>query len=131
MCAELLGSALPGAAVLGMVESKAHTDLRLMNCYYLLLTRLMATSYTPLMQAKAKNWGHTILAIDPSILTENYPEKAESVLQTVKATSPDIRLPGERSSTVAAKVEEAGSLVLPTKLWASLQKHAAKQKCRL
>lgn len=53
---ELLAGVLPGGAVLGMCESKK----------------------------TAKSWGHTLIAIQPGQLVDDFESKADSVLATVK-----------------------------------------------
>jgi hypothetical protein len=78
---ELLAGVLPGGAVLGQCESKK----------------------------TAKSWGHTLIAIDPAALVDDFDAKAASVMETVKASAPAgaIRLPGESSARIAA--ERAGA----------------------
>ena len=47
-------------------------------------------------------------------LVDDFESKAESVLQAVKASGPNIRIPGENSAKVAAERASAGpSLALP------------------
>jgi LDH2 family malate/lactate/ureidoglycolate dehydrogenase len=87
---------MSGGAVLGMVESKA----------------------------KAKNWGHTVIAINPALLTDAFPSKVESVLATVRASGEGIRLPGDKSGAIAATNTETGTLPLTNSLWESLQKNS-------
>lgn len=102
LCVELLGSALPGA---GVVNDKDN--------------------------AKASNWGHTVIAIDPSLLVDDFPSRVRHILDTVKASGPGgggsgggssgVRLPGERSAQLAADTEMDGHLRLPRNLWARIQ----------
>ena len=63
LCVEMLAGVLSGGAVLGQCESKK----------------------------AAKNWGHTLIAIDPAMLVDDFDAKAASVLQAVKASGPNIR----------------------------------------
>jgi len=91
---ELLAGVLPGAAVLGQCESKK----------------------------AAKNWGHTLIAIQPEALVEGFAGKAESVMAAVKASAPagNIRLPGESSARIAAERKAAGKLPIATKIWETI-----------
>ena len=89
---ELLAGAMSGGAVLGQVESKK----------------------------AAKSWGHLFIAIRPDALVDDYPRRAESIIQTVKASGPNIRIPGERSALTAKERERAGVLPIPTKIWESI-----------
>lgn len=100
LMAELLGSVLPGAAVLGMGPSKE----------------------------AAKNWGHTVIAFDPQLLTDSFAAKVDAVLVDVKASGKHIRLPGEKSSSIAAAVAREQALTLPRSLWESLQRSSGKSK---
>ena len=93
---ELLAGALSGGAVLGQVESKK----------------------------VAKSWGHTFVAIRPEALTDDYETKVASVLATVKASGPHIRIPGERSAQTAAERRATGVMPIPTKIWESIQRTA-------
>jgi len=95
LCVELLAGVLSGGAVLGQ-ESKL----------------------------AAKSWGHTIIAINPAGLVDDFESKAESVLQAVKASGPNIRIPGENSAKVAADRASAGTMPIPTKIWESICKTA-------
>lgn len=97
LCVELLAGALSGGAVLGECESKK----------------------------AAKSWGHTMIAIDPNALVDDFPSKADSIIATVKASGDDIRIPGERSARTAMERKEAGVMPIPEKIWASIQ-HTAK-----
>ena len=92
LCVELIAGALSGAAVLGQVESKK----------------------------VAKSWGHTFIAIQPDNLVDNFPSKAESILETVKASGVDIRIPGERSAKLALERKAAGEMPIPEKIWESI-----------
>ena len=94
LCVELLAGALSGAAVLGQVDSK----------------RL------------AKNWGHAFIAIRPSGLLDDYETRVESVIQTVKASGPNVRIPGENSASIAREREKEGYLPIPEKIWESIVK---------
>ena len=100
LTAELLGSVLPGGAVLGAGVSKG----------------------------EAKNWGHTVIAINPSLLVDDFAAKVSTVLGAVKASARPgaaIRLPAERSNALAAEAERTQKLVLPKSLWQSLQTNSA------
>lgn len=92
LCVEILAGALSGAAVLGQVESKK----------------------------AAKSWGHTVIAIRPELLTDNFPAKAASVIQAVKASGDAVRIPGERSARTAAERRAAGVMPVPEKIWESI-----------
>ena len=70
LCVELLAGALSGSAVLGTVPSKKD----------------------------AKSWGHTMIAIQPDALVDDFPSKAASIISAVKASGDNIRIPGERSA---------------------------------
>jgi LDH2 family malate/lactate/ureidoglycolate dehydrogenase len=92
LCVELLAGALSGSAVIGQCESKN----------------------------AAKSWGHTFIAIRPDGLVDDFEGKAASVIQAVKASGPNIRIPGERSAkTVEARIA-AGSMPIPEKIWESI-----------
>ena len=122
---ELLAGVLPGGAVLGECSSKK----------------------------EAKSWGHTLIAIRPELLVDDFESKAvrraarppptaarkwpwtnthdaravrsqTSVIQAVKASGQSIRLPGEGSSKVAAERQAAGTMPIPTKIWESICKTA-------
>lgn len=97
LCVELLAGALSGAAVLGQVESKK----------------------------AAKSWGHTVLAVQPGMLVDGFPSRATSILETIKASGDDIRIPGERSAKIAAERTAAGVMPIPEKIWESIC-HTAK-----
>lgn len=88
---ELLAGVLPGAAVLGQCESKK----------------------------AAKNWGHTLIAIQPEAFVDDFPAKAQSVMNAVKDSAPagKIRLPGESSARIAAKRTSTGTLPIAKKIW--------------
>ena len=92
LCVELLAGALSGAAVLGQVESKK----------------------------AAKSWGHTFIAIQPNQIVENFPSKAESILETVRASGVGIRIPGERSTKMALERKAAREMPIPVKIWESI-----------
>ena len=92
LCVELLAGALSGGAVLGQVESKK----------------------------AAKSWGHTFIAIQPDMLVDDFRSKSQSILDTVKASGADIRIPGERSAMVAKERMAAGVLPIPEKIWESI-----------
>ena len=92
LCVELLAGALSGSAVLGQVESKK----------------------------AAKSWGHTFIAINPNMLVDDFPSKAESILETVKASGANIRIPGERSAKMALERKVAGEMPIPEKIWESI-----------
>jgi LDH2 family malate/lactate/ureidoglycolate dehydrogenase len=89
---ELLAGALSGGAVLGQVLSKK----------------------------TAKSWGHTFIAIDPHKLVDDFPEKAASVIRTVKASGDNVRIPGERSARLAEERRQAGVMPIPEKIWESI-----------
>lgn len=86
---ELLAGALSGGAVLGQVESKR----------------------------TAKNWGHLFIAIRPNALVDDFEAKTASIIQTVKESGEDVRIPGERSALTAQERENAGILPIPEKIW--------------
>jgi LDH2 family malate/lactate/ureidoglycolate dehydrogenase len=92
LCIELLAGAMSGSAVLGEVESKK----------------------------TAKSWGHTIIAIRPEILTDDFPRKAASVIAAVKASGENVRIPGERSAKTAQERRKAGVMPIPEKIWESI-----------
>jgi LDH2 family malate/lactate/ureidoglycolate dehydrogenase len=92
LCVELLAGALSGSAVLGQVESKK----------------------------VAKSWGHTFIAIQPDKLVDDFPSKAQSILNTVKTSGVDIRIPGERSAQIAKERTAAGVMPIPEKIWESI-----------
>lgn len=92
LCVELVAGVLSGGAVLGQVESKK----------------------------AAKSWGHTIIAIQPDLLVDDFEAKAASVLATVKASGAAIRVPGESSAKTAAQRTAADALPIPTKIWESI-----------
>lgn len=92
LCVELLAGALSGGAVLGQVESKK----------------------------AAKSWGHTFIAIQPEMLVDDFCSKSQSIINTVKASGPDIRIPGERSAIIAKQRMESGVLPIPEKIWESI-----------
>ena len=89
---ELLAGVLSGGAVLGQVESKK----------------------------VAKSWGHTLIAIQPEGLVDDFAGKASSVLQAVKASGPKIRIPGESSAKIAAERKASGTMPIPAKIWESI-----------
>ena len=92
LCVELLAGVLSGGAVLGEVESKK----------------------------AAKNWGHTLIAIQPGALVDGFEAKAASVIGAVKGSGPGIRIPGENSAKIAAERTKAGKLPIPAKIWESI-----------
>lgn len=92
LCVEILAGALSGGAVIGQVESKK----------------------------AAKSWGHTFIAIRPDMLVSDFPNKTSSILETVKASGADIRIPGERSARIAKEREAAGEMPIPEKIWESI-----------
>jgi LDH2 family malate/lactate/ureidoglycolate dehydrogenase len=92
LCVELLAGALSGSAVLGLVDSKK----------------------------SAKSWGHTFICIDPEALVDDFPSKASSIIEAVKASGPGIRVPGERSARTAAERLSAGTLPIPIAIWESI-----------
>ena len=92
LCIELLAGALSGSAVLGQVESKK----------------------------TAKSWGHTFIAIQPDLLTDDFDAKAASTIATVKASGDSIRIPGERSAKTAAERRASGMMPIPEAIWASI-----------
>jgi len=92
LCIELLAGALSGAAVLGEVESKK----------------------------TAKSWGHTVIAVRPELLTDDFPRKAASVIAAVKASGDAVRIPGERSARTAVERRQAGVMPVPEKVWESI-----------
>mmetsp|Transcript_36512 Transcript_36512/g.100756 ORF Transcript_36512/g.100756 Transcript_36512/m.100756 type:complete len:100 (+) Transcript_36512:584-883(+) len=93
----MLAGVLSGGAVLGQCESKK----------------------------AAKNWGHTLIAIDPAMLVDDFDAKAASVLQAVKASGPNIRIPGEKSALTATEREASGEMPIPKEIWDSICKTAA------
>jgi LDH2 family malate/lactate/ureidoglycolate dehydrogenase len=92
LCVELLSGVLSGAAVLGQCESKKHE----------------------------KNWGHTFIAIQPGGLVDDFESKAASCIETVKASGPNIRIPGERSAKTAQERLAVGSMPIPERIWESI-----------
>lgn len=94
LCVELLAGVLSGSAVLGQCESKK----------------------------LAKNWGHTFIAIDPNHLVDDFPSKATSVIEAVKASGNCIRIPGERSADTTAKRLQQGQMPIPENVWKSIVK---------
>lgn len=92
LCIELLAGALSGGAVLGQVPSKK----------------------------EAKSWGHTMIAIQPDALVDDFEGKAASIIATVKASGDSVRIPGERSAITAQKRTAAGIMPIPTKIWESI-----------
>ena len=92
LCIELLAGAMPGGAVLGQCASKL----------------------------EAKSWGHTMIAIDPNALTDDFEAKAESIITTVKASTPGMRIPGEVEAKIAADRTAAGAMPVPVKIWESI-----------
>ena len=77
---------------------------------------------------KAQSWGHTVIALDPALLVDDFQERVVAVLAAVKASHPDgVRLPGERSGTIAAQNDHNGYVALPENLWHGITELAAKQ----
>jgi len=95
LCIELLAGVLSGGAVLGRETKKT-----------------------------ARNWGHTLIAIDPDGLVDDFEGKAASVLQAVAASGEGIRLPGASSARIAAEREAGGTLPIPRQVWESICKTA-------
>ena len=93
---ELLAGVLPGGAVLGQCESKK----------------------------AAKSWGHTLIAIRPELLVDDFESKAASVLEAVKASGASIRLPGESSARIASERKAAGTMPIPKAIWDSINQTA-------
>lgn len=93
---ELLAGALSGSAVLGEVPSKR----------------------------AARSWGHTFVAIQPDLLTDDFPRKAASILAAVRASGEHVRIPGERSARTAAERRAAGVLPIPERIWDSIVRTA-------
>lgn len=96
LCVELLAGAMSGAAVLGQCDSKR----------------------------EAKSWGHTMIAIRPDALTDNFDVKAASILDAVKASGSNIRIPGERSAKTALERRRAGVMPIPVNIWESIRRTA-------
>lgn len=92
LCVELLAGALSGSAVLGQCESKK----------------------------LAKNWGHLFIAIQPNLLVEDFDTKVSSVLETVKSSGDNVRIPGENSSRMTKMRREADCLPIPEKIWETI-----------
>lgn len=92
LCVEILAGALSGGAVLGKVESKK----------------------------TAKSWGHTFVAIRPDDLVDNFDELSASIIATVKASGPTVRISGERSAITAQERKEAGIMPVPERIWESI-----------
>lgn len=92
LCVELLAGALSNSAVLGQVESKK----------------------------SAKSWGHTFIAIRPGDLVDDFDCKAASIIETIKASGPDIRVPGERSGRTADERLATGVMPIPTAIWETI-----------
>lgn len=92
LCVEILAGALSGGAVLGQVDSKA----------------------------LARNWGHLMIAVRPSALTDDFEKKASSVIDAVKTSGEGIRIPGERSAKTAADRKAAGVMPIPERIWESI-----------
>jgi len=89
---ELLSGALSGAAVLGQVPSKK----------------------------EAKSWGHTMIAIRPNSLVNEFESKSASIINTVKESGSNIRIPGERSAQIAKERQTEDSMPIPKKIWESI-----------
>ena len=94
---ELLAGAMSGSAVLGQVESKK----------------------------TAKSWGHLFIAIRPEAFVDDFPTKAGSVIEAVKLSGQNVRIPGERSTKTAMERKQAGFLPIPSKIWESIIKTAS------
>jgi len=95
---ELLAGALTGAAVLGMCHSKK----------------------------TAKNWGHLMIAIRPNAFVHDFEKRVDSVIQTVKNSGPNIRIPGENSARIAKMRRLDGLLPVPENIWKSILNTAHK-----
>ena len=54
------------------------------------------------------------------MLTDGFPAKAASIVDAVKASGADIRLPGERSSEIARQRRLSGELPIPLAIWESI-----------
>ncbi|GKY92031.1 hypothetical protein MPSEU_000174700 [Mayamaea pseudoterrestris] len=91
LCVELLAGALSGSAVVGMVEKKT-----------------------------AKSWGHTIIAINPKDLVDDFEQKSAAVIQAVKDAGSHVRIPGERSMKMAEDRRKAGVMPIPRQIWESI-----------
>jgi LDH2 family malate/lactate/ureidoglycolate dehydrogenase len=91
LCVELLAGALSGSAVLGLVEKRT-----------------------------AKSWGHLFIAINPNDLVDDFETKSAAVIQAVKASGDNIRIPGERSMKTALERGKAGVMPIPRKIWESI-----------
>ena len=68
----------------------------------------------------AKSWGHTFIAIQPDMLVDDFRDKSQSIINTVRASGADIRIPGERSAIIAKERVESGVLPIPEKIWESI-----------
>ena len=79
---------------------------------------------------KAKNWGHTFIAIQPDGLVDDFEAKAATVLAAVKKSGPDILLPGETSAKTMAERSRIGSLPIPTAIWEKICRTAEKGLAR-
>lgn len=55
---------------------------------------------------------------------DDFESKAESVLQAVKASGPNIRIPGENSAKIAGERTSAGTMPIPRQIWESICKTA-------
>lgn len=97
---ELLAGAMSGSAVLGQVESKK----------------------------TAKSWGHLFIAIRPEAFVEDFPSRAESVIEAVKRSGQNVRIPGESSAKVSLDRKKAGVLPIPARIWESIVKTASINK---
>jgi L-2-hydroxycarboxylate dehydrogenase (NAD+) len=93
LCVELLAGALSGAAVLGRCSSKR----------------------------EAMSWGHTMIAIRPNAITDDFLGKAASILTAVKESGDGVRIPGERSSRTAAERKNSGIMPIPVNIWDSIR----------
>merc|ERR1712054_369711 len=94
---ELMGGVLSGGAVLGQCTSKA----------------------------AAKSWGHTVIAIDPTAMVDDFENKVASALAAIKASGRSVILPGERSAATAAARRAANRLPVPKRIWDSIKATAA------
>lgn len=72
----------------------------------------------------AKNWGHTLIAIQPDALVDDFDRKAASIITAVKASGAGIRIPGENSALTAIERKAAGELPIPSEIWDSICKTA-------
>mmetsp|Transcript_23198 Transcript_23198/g.71316 ORF Transcript_23198/g.71316 Transcript_23198/m.71316 type:complete len:341 (+) Transcript_23198:83-1105(+) len=75
----------------------------------------------------AKNWGHTVIAIDPNAMQEGFAQRAAQIISAVAESHPDgVRLPGDSSYAIAKKNNDAGTVPVPQNIWDVIQATAAK-----